>query len=185
MKELSLQEKYVKEVAPKIAKEFGYKNLMAVPKITKVVVNTGVGRFREEKQLEEVQKYLSLITGQKPVARVAKKAIAQFKTREGLVVGYQVTLRGKRMYDFLSRLINVALPRMRDFRGIDQKSFDDSGNLTIGIKEHIIFPEMIGEDYKFLFGFEVTVATSVAKRNECIALLEFMGFPIQNPESRI
>ena len=179
MKELSLQEKYVKEIAPKFAKEFGYKNHMAAPKIMKVVINTGIGHFREEKQMEEVQKYLSLITGQKPAARIAKKAIAQFKTREGLVVGYQVTLRGKRMYDFLSRLINVALPRMRDFRGIDQKSFDDSGNLTIGIKEHIVFPEMIGEDYKFLFGFEVTVVTSATKRKECIALLERIGFPVK------
>ena len=179
MKELSLQEKYVKEIAPKFASEFGYKNHMAAPKIMKVVINTGIGHFREEKQMEEVQKYLTLITGQKPAARVAKKAIAQFKTREGLVVGYQVTLRGKRMYDFLSRLINVALPRMRDFRGIDQKSFDDSGNLTIGVKEHIVFPEMIGEDYKFLFGFEVTVVTSATKQKECIALLERIGFPIK------
>ena len=176
---MTLQEKYIKQVAPKLAKEFGYKNLMATPKIIKVVINTGVGRFRDEKQLEEVRRYLSLITGQKPAVRVAKKAIAQFKTREGLIVGYQVTLRGKRMYDFLSRLVNVALPRMRDFRGLEEKSFDDSGNLTIGIKEHIIFPEMIGEDYKFLFGFEITVATSTTRRNECIELLRLIGFPVK------
>ncbi len=176
---MTLQEKYIKQVAPKLAKEFGYKNLMAAPKIIKVVINTGVGRFRDEKQLEEVRRYLSLITGQKPAVRVAKKAIAQFKTREGLIVGYQVTLRGKRMYDFLSRLVNVALPRMRDFRGLEEKSFDDSGNLTIGIKEHIIFPEMIGEDYKFLFGFEITVATSTTRRNECIELLRLIGFPVK------
>lgn len=176
---MNLQEKYKKEIIPAMVKKFGYKNIMAVPKIEKVVINTGVGKLREEKQREEVIKFLTLLSGQKPAPRSAKKAIASFKTRKGLVIGYQVTLRGKRMYDFISRFVDVALPRTRDFRGIDAKSFDGRGNLTIGIKEHIVFPEMIGEDYHFLFGLEVTVTTTARKREEGIELLRLMGFPIK------
>src|SRR3989344_2752680 len=126
----NLQEKYQKDVIPAMRAKFGYKNVMSVPKIKKVVINVGVGRIRDEKQHEEIRKYLTLITGQKPAPRPAKKAIASFKTRLGLVIGYQVTLRGQRMYDFISRLINIALPRTRDFRGLDAKSFDKKGNLT-------------------------------------------------------
>lgn len=177
---MTLQEKYKKEVAPALRVRFGYKNIMAVPRIEKVVVNAGVGRFREEKQQEEIQKYIMLITGQKAARRGARQAIASFKTRRGLTVGYRVTLRGKRMYDFLSRLINIALPRTRDFRGIEIKSFDPRGNLTIGVKEHIVFPEMIGEDYRFLFGFEVTVVTMAKKKEEGVELLRLMGFPIKH-----
>jgi large subunit ribosomal protein L5 len=174
----NIQEKYKKEVMPALKKRFGYPNVMAIPKIEKVVVHVGVGRMRDEKQQAEVQKYLMLITGQKSAPRPAKKAIASFKTRKGLIIGYQVTLRGKRMYDFLSRLVDVGLPRTRDFRGIDEKSFDQKGNLTIGIKEHIIFPEMMGEDYHLLFGFEVTVVTTASKREEGVELLKLMGFPL-------
>src|SRR3989344_118917 len=180
----TMQEKYKKEVIPAMRAKFGYKNIMAVPRIGKVVVNCGVGRIRDEKQREEIQKYLALITGQKPAPRAAKKAIASFKTRQGLVIGYQVTLRGKRMYDFLSRLVNIALPRTRDFRGIDSKSFDPKGNLTIGIKEHIVFPEMIGEDYRFLFGLEVTVVSSAKTREEGIELLRLLGFPLEGSEDK-
>lgn len=176
----TLQEKYKKDVIPAMRAKFGYKNVMSVPKIEKVVVNIGVGRIRDEKQHEEIRKYLTLITGQKPAPRTAKKAIASFKTRLGLVIGYQVTLRGKRMYDFISRLINIALPRTRDFRGIDPKSIDAKGNLTIGIKEHIVFPEMIGEDYRFLFGLEATIVTSAKKKEEGVELLKQMGFPIRS-----
>lgn len=175
----TLQEKYKKEAVPAMRARFGYKNVMAASKIVKVVVNTGAGRIRDEKQHEEIRKFLTLITGQKPAPRPAKQAIASFKTRRGLIIGYQVTLRGKRMYDFLSRLINIALPRTRDFRGIDEKSFDVKGNLTIGIKEHIVFPEIISEDYRFLFGLEVTVVTTAKKREEGIELLKLMGFPIK------
>lgn len=175
----TLQEKYKKEVIPAMQAKFGYKNIMSVPKIEKVVINAGVGRIRDEKQHEDIRKYLALISGQKPAPRPAKKAIASFKTRQGLVIGYQVTLRGRRMYDFLSRLINIAFPRTRDFRGIDPKSFDLQGNLTIGVKEHIVFPELVGEDYRFLFGFEITVATDAKKREEGIELLKLMGFPIK------
>ncbi len=175
----TLQEKYKKEVIPVLRAKFGYKNIMSVPKIEKVVVNVGVGRIRDEKQQEEIRKYLTLIAGQKPAPRAAKKAIASFKTRKGLIVGYQVTLRGKRMYDFISRLINIAFPRTRDFKGIDVKSFDPKGNLTMGIKEHIVFPEIIGEDYRFLFGLEVTVVTTGKKREEGVELLKLIGFPIK------
>lgn len=176
----NLQEKYNKKIVPALRKKFGYQNTMSVPKITKVVVNTGTGKYREEKQREEIEKFLSLITGQKVAPRPAKKAIASFKTREGLVVGYQITLRGVRMYDFLSRLINLALPRTRDFHGLNPESFDQRGNLTIGVKEHIVFPEMTGEDYKFLFGLEVTVVTTAHSREEGVELLRLMGFPIKS-----
>lgn len=159
--------------------KFGYKNVMAIPKVTKVVVNAGVGRLRDEKERQEVEKYLMLITGQKPSPRPARQAIAAFKTRKGLIVGYLVSLRGRRMYDFLSRLIDVALPRTRDFQGLETKSFDEKGNLTIGVKEHIVFPEMIGEDYRLLFGLEVTVVTSAKKREEGVELLRLMGFPVK------
>ena len=176
---MNLLEKYKKEIVPAMVKKFDYDNVMATPKITKVVVNCGVGRFRDDKQREDIVKYLTAITGQKPSPRPAKKAIASFKTRVGLVVGYQVTLRGTRMYDFISRLVNLALPRTRDFRGLDEKSFDKNGNLTIGIKEHIVFPEMIGEDYKFLFGLEVTIVTTAQKREEGMELIKLIGFPIK------
>ena len=180
MKSLNkLQEKYNKEVIPALRAKFGYKNIMAVPKIRNVVVNVGVGRVRDEKERAEVVKYLSLIVGQHPSPRPAKKAIASFKTRKGLVIGYRVTLRGERMYDFLSRLVNIALPRTRDFKGIDASSFDGKGNLTIGMKEHIVFPEIIGEDYKFLFGLEATIVTTAHRRDEGIELLKLMGFPIK------
>ncbi|MBI4137827.1 MAG: 50S ribosomal protein L5 [Candidatus Sungbacteria bacterium] len=177
---IPMQEKYRTEVIPAMREKFGYRNAMAVPRIIKAVVNMGAGRLREEKEREEIQKYLALITGQKSEPRAAKKAIAAFKTREGLVIGYRTTLRGKRMYDFLGRLIHIALPRTRDFRGIDPASFDPAGNLTLGIKEHIVFPEMIGEDYKFLFGLEVTIVTNARRREEGVELLRAMGFPIQN-----
>lgn len=174
-----LQETYRKTVIPAMREKFSYKNSMAVPKIVKVVVNCGVGRFRDQKEQEEIQKFLTLITGQKPSPRPAKQAIAAFKTRKGMIIGYRVTLRGRRMYDFLSRVIDIALPRTRDFKGIEVGSFDSRGNLTVGIKEHIVFPEIIGEDYRFLFGLEVTVVTNAKKREEGVALLRLMGFPIQ------
>lgn len=174
-----LQEKYRKVVIPAMQRQFGYPNAMAVPQIRKVVVNAGVGRIRDEKQHEAVRRALALITGQKPAPRPAKKAIAAFKTRRGLIVGYQVTLRGRRMWDFLERLVSIAIPRQRDFRGIDPKAFDPRGNLTIGFKEHIVFPEMIGEDVPFIFGLEATVVTTAKRREEGVTLLKLLGFPIK------
>ena len=129
--------------------------------------------------MQELVKMLTLIAGQKPAPRKAKKAIASFKTRIGQLIGYQVTLRGKRMYDFLERLIKIALPRERDFRGLDSNSFDHHGNLTIGVKEHIVFPEIIGEDYHFLFGFEVTVVTTARKPEVAREMLALLGFPFK------
>lgn len=175
----TISEIYKKKVIPAIREKFGYTSVMAVPKVHKIVVNVGIGKLRDEKDREEVKKFLRIITGQAPSPRPAKQAIAAFKTREGLVIGYQVTLRGHRMEDFMSRLVNVALPRMRDFRGIERSAFDASGNLTVGIKEYIVFPEMIGEDYKFLFGLEATMVTNARTREEGIELLRLLGFPIK------
>lgn len=178
-----LQEKYKKEVIPAMKEKFGYKNNLAVPKIEKVVVNVGIGSLSRDEQTQEViTKDLALITGQKPVPTIAKKDISAFKVRQGMVVGLKVTLRGKRMFDFVSRLINITLPRSRDFRGLSSKSIDKSGNLTIGIKEHIIFPELVSEDIKKIFGLEVTVATNAKIREEAIELFKLIGFPIKEEE---
>lgn len=171
---------YVKKVIPEMQKAWGFKNAEQVPKLRFVSINVGTGRIKDEKQIEEIQRVLALISGQKAVPRKAKKAISSFKTRIGMVIGYSVTLRGKRMYDFLDRFVRVTLPRTRDFRGIQKTSFDNRGNLTIGIKEHIVFPELIGEDVRFIFGCEVTVVTTAKKREQGIMLLKLLGFPIQN-----
>ena len=176
---LSIKEKY-KEAVPKIMKEFGFKSPMAVPRVLKVVVNVGTGKMRDKKEaVETVEKHLALMTGQKASPRPARVAIASYKTREGMVIGYKVTLRGERMYDFLDRLINFAIPRTRDFRGIHLKSLDAGGNLTVGIKEHIIFPEMIGEDVRNIFGLEATIVTSAKKREEALALFKLLGVPFE------
>lgn len=179
---MDLQKKYIEEAVPKMQEEFAYQNVMNIPKIQKVIVHVGVGRLREKKEHEEIQEYLKVLTGQKPSSRPAKKAIAAFKTREGMVLGYAVTLRGQRMHDFLSRLVNIALPRTRDFQGLNHGAFDAQGNLTIGIKEHIVFPEMIGEEYDVLFGMEITVVTTARTQEEGRTLLKLMGFPIKEVE---
>jgi len=184
--EYRLKEKYEKEVVPKMMEIFGYKNKMAVPRIEKVVINTSFGKFvagktsEEQKKIQEsVLNDLALISGQKPILTLAKKSISGFKVKKGMPLGAKVTLRKKRMYDFLERLINIALPRSRDFKGIDQKSFDKNGNLTIPFQEQIAFPEILPEQTKFIFGFEVTVATTAKKREEGITLLKLLGFPIK------
>ena len=176
----TLKEKYNKEVMPKMTEKFGYKTPMAVPKILKVVVNSGIGKLRENKDVvEALERHLTLIVGQKLSPRPARLAVASYKTRKGMIIGYKATLRGNRMYDFLERLISLAIPRTRDFRGITVKSVDQNGNLTIGIKEHIVFPEMIGEDVRTIFGFEVTVVTNSKTRNEALELFKLLGFPLQ------
>ena len=181
-----LQNKYQKEVIPAMKEEFGYKNNIAVPKLEKVIVNCGFGGViasktgqEREKLLEYITQDMALITGQKPALREAKKSISGFKLRKGAVVGAMVTLRGKRMYDFLERLIYVALPRSRDFRGINQKSIDQKGNLNIGFREQIVFPEITAEKEKSIFGLEVTVVTTAKSRKEGIKLLKLLGFPIK------
>jgi len=184
---LRLKEKYKKEVVPQMVKNFGYKNIMAIPKIEKVIVNTGFGRLTTEKTSGEQKKIyeailndLALITGQRSILTRAKKSISGFKIRQGMPVGAQVSLRGKKMFDFLERLIHIALPRSRDFRGIDSKSFDREGNLTIAIKEHIVFPEISPEKVKNIFGFEITVVTTTKNKKEGIELLKLLGFPIKD-----
>lgn len=179
-----LQEKYQKEIISAMKEKFGYKNDLAVPKIEKVIVNVGIGSsaLKDEKTQEIISKDLTLITGQKPVPTLAKKAIAGFKTRKGMIIGLKSTLRGRRMHDFLFRLINTALPRTRDFRGLSPKSVDQGGNLTIGIKEQIIFPELSGEDIKKVFGLEVTVVSNTKKREEALELFKLFGFPIKEEE---
>lgn len=175
-----LQEKYRKTVTPAMQKDFQISNIMAVPKIEKVVINTGVGRIaKEDKTIDRIAKDLTMIVGQKPVLKKAKKSISGFKLRQGVNVGISVTLRGKRMYDFLDRLISIALPRSRDFRGIEVKNFDKMGNLNFGIKESSIFPEINYENVKDIFGLEVTVVTTAKNREQGIELLKQMGFPIK------
>ena len=183
---ITLSETYKKEVIPEMMKKFGYKSAMAVPKIKKVVVNTGFGRLISGKTSEEQKKIysailedLSLITGQKPVLKKSKKSISAFKTRKGLPIGTAIILRGKMMNDFLQRLIHLVLPRSRDFQGIDPSSFDNDGNLTIGVKEHIVFPEVSPEKSKNIFGLEITIVTNAKTREEGIELLKLMGFPIK------
>jgi large subunit ribosomal protein L5 len=189
---IKLPEKYNKEVVPEMIKKFGYKSRMAVPKIEKVVVNTGFGRLIVAKTSEEQKKFynlvlndLALICAQRPILTKAKKSIAGFKIREGMAIGAMTTLRGRKMYDFLERLIHIALPRLRDFRGIDTKSFGKEGNLTIAIKEHIVFPEVSPEKAKTIFGFEITVVTTAKSREEGIELLKLLGFPIKIKEQKI
>lgn len=168
------------EVLPELARFAGEKNPNAVPKIDRVVVNVGVGKFlKEENRLNEIRESLQMITGQKLVTTKAKKAIAGFKTREGLEVGMRTTLRGKRMWQFLDRLIHVALPRVRDFQGITRSSVDPYGNLNIGIKEHMVFPEIIPEKVQTLFSFQITVVTTAKNKQAGEKLFELIGVPLQ------
>ncbi|MBZ1348260.1 MAG: 50S ribosomal protein L5 [Candidatus Nealsonbacteria bacterium] len=182
-----LQEKYIKEVLPVMREKFDYKNVMAVPKITKVVLNTGFGGMIKEKTADERKKIqeavlndLTLIAGQRAILTRAKKSIAGFKLRQGTPVGAIVVLRKKKMSDFLDRLIQIALPRTRDFQGIELKSIDKAGNLTTAVKEHIAFPEILPEKAKFIFSFEVTVVTTTKNREEGKELLRLLGFPIKD-----
>ncbi|HAU07383.1 MAG: 50S ribosomal protein L5 [Candidatus Yanofskybacteria bacterium GW2011_GWF1_44_227] len=175
-----LIEKYRKEVAPALQKEFKVANVMGIPKMEKIVINTGIGKLlKDDKAVDKVERDLALISGQKPIRRKAKKSIAGFKIREGMDIGLSVTLRGKRMYDFADRLISIALPRSKDFRGIDQKNFDKMGNLNLGIKEQSIFSEITYETLKDIFSIQVTVVTTAKNRDMGIKLLKLMGFPIK------
>lgn len=176
-----LREKYKKEAVPAMREKLGYENIMSLPKIIKVVINTGIGRISKETGvIEDIRRDLSLITGQWPVLVAAKKSISAFKIRQGMPAGLKVTLHGAKMYDFLSRLINVAFPRSRDFRGIDRKNIDQDGNLNIGIKENIIFPEAVSDDIRKIFGFEVNIVTSAGSRDAAEILFEVLGFPLKS-----
>ena len=158
---------------------FSYKNKLQAPRLVKVVVSTGTGKIKDKKKTELIQDRLAKITGQKAAERGAKKSIATFKVRQGDIVGYQVTLRGARMYDFLDKLIHIAFPRTRDFRGVATKVIDDLGNMTIGIKEHTIFPETADEDLKDVFGFAVTVVTTAKDKKQAEAFFRHLRVPLQ------
>lgn len=175
---ISIKEKFNKEVAPALMGKFGYTNNMAVPKIEKVVLNVGTGHgLKDVKYNEVVEATLQRISGQKPVKIAAKKSISNFKVRAGQVVGMKVTLRGKRMYDFLDKLVNITLPRVRDFRGLNPKSVDQKGNLNLGFKEHIAFPEIHSDEVEKIHGLQVTVATTATNRAEGLELFSQLGFP--------
>lgn len=162
-----------------LAETFGYTSPMQGPRIQKVIVSSGVGKAaREKKQIELIEDRLARITGQKPLSRGARISIAAFKVREGDTVGLQITLRGARMYDFLDKLIHIALPRTRDFRGLSARAIDDMGNLTIGVREHTIFPETSDEDLKDVFGFAVTIVTTASSKAEAEAFLRHLGMPL-------
>ncbi len=162
---------------------FAYTNVMESPRVEKVVVSVGTGKVKDKQQALLIQDRLARITGQKVAARGAKKSIATFKVREGDVVGYQVTLHGIRMYEFLDKLIHVVLPRTRDFRGLSTSAIDEMGNITIGIKEHVIFPEVADEEIKNVFGFAVTIVTTAKTSTEAEAFFRHIGLPLKVAEA--
>jgi len=175
-----LREHYEKTVKPNLIAKFGYKNVMAVPKLTKIVINMGVGEASQDrKKIEAAVDNLAAIAGQKPVVTRARKAIANFKLREGQPVGCAVTLRKARMYEFLDRLINIALPRVRDFRGLPPKAFDGAGNYNIGLKEQIVFPEINYDKVDKVRGMNITICTTAKSDAEAYALLEGFDMPFQ------
>jgi len=176
-----LKEHYEKEIAPKLVEKFNYRNQMQVPKIQKIVLNIGLGEaIQNIKLLDAAVEELKLISGQQPIVTRAKRSIAAFKLREGMPIGCTVTLRRDRMYDFLYKLVNIALPRVRDFRGISGKAFDGQGNYTLGIKEHIIFPEIDIDKIEKIKGLNVTVVTTAKTDEEGKELLKLFGMPFRN-----
>lgn len=176
-----MREKYMKEIIPAMMKEFSYKNIMQVPKVEKIVLNVGLGEaIQNIKLLDAAQRELAMITGQKAVVTKAKKSIATFKLRQGVPIGCKVTLRGNVMYEFLDRLISMALPRIRDFRGVSGKSFDGRGNYALGLKEQFIFPEIDYDKVEMVHGLDVIVCTSAETDKESKALLRLFGIPFRN-----
>ena len=176
-----LQEKYQNELAGEIQKKLGLTNPMEVPKITKITVNMGVGEaVTDKKIMENARADLEKITGQRPVTRLARKSVASFKIRDGMPVGCKVTLRRERMYEFLDRLVNIAIPRIRDFRGLNPRSFDRQGNYSIGVQEQIIFPEIDLDKVNKINGMDITFVTSAKTDKEALALLLEMGMPFKN-----
>lgn len=175
-----ITERYRTVAVPAMRAKFGYPNDLAVPRLVKAVVNVGVGRIvKDQVLLDQVAEGLGRITGQKPQPTQAKKSVASFKTRRGMTIGYRVTLRGRRMLDFVDRLVSVALPRTHDFRGLVPSSVDQSGNLTVGVREHIVFPEITAESARNIWGFEVTVVTNARSHAEGLELFRLLGFPIR------
>ena len=188
-KKINLKERYEKEVRPRLQEEFQLSSPMAVPRLEKVVVNVGFGKMLNMKSPEERTKFkeyimeqLSQITGQKPVFTKARKSVSGFKVRKGQEIGAMVTLRRQRMYDFLEKLLYIVLPRTRDFKGIPKKAVDKAGNLTLGFREQLVFPEILPETVKDIFGLEVTIVNTAKEREQGLRLFELLGFPFQNQD---
>lgn len=179
-----MQERYNNEIAPALFKSFGFKNVMQVPRIQKVVVNIGLGEALDNpKALESAVADLTQVTGQKPITTKARRSIANFKLREGRLIGTKVTLRGDKMWAFLDRLLNVALPRVRDFRGVSANAFDGRGNYTLGLRDQLVFPEIEYDKIDKLRGMEVTIVTTARNDDEARALLQLLGMPFSRKEA--
>lgn len=175
---VNLYEKYKKEIVPALQKELSLKNVMQVPKIKKVVINAGIGRFvKEPRFIDNVESTIAKITGQKPMRTKAKKSISNFKTREGMEIGVAVTLRGPKMYQFLEKLVSITLPRVRDFRGLSEKSFDKNGNYAIGFKENLAFPEIKADELEKIHGLQIIINTTATDKVAGKALLTHIGLP--------
>ena len=175
-----IKEKYVKEVVPALQKEFAYKNINEVPRLEKIVLNMGLGDVKDNsKSFNLAVEELGLIAGQKPVVTKAKKSVANFKVREGMKIGAKVTLRGTRMYEFFDKFVSIALPRVRDFRGVNDKSFDGRGNYSYGVREQLIFPEIIYDKIEKIRGFDISFVTTAKSDDEARALLRYLGMPFK------
>lgn len=184
-KALSLKERYSKEIAPALQKSLGVKNINAVPKLSKVIINVGIGKMLAGgKDYSDVEQNVKSIAGQKPLIAKSRKAISNFKLRENMPVGIHATLRGSRMYDFVSKFVNITLPRTRDFRGISARSFDGNGNYSVAIKEHTVFPEVNADDIVKLHGVQLTFVTTAKTNEEALQLLKALGFPFQEKKER-
>lgn len=180
-----LEEKYRKEVMPALQEKFNITNVMAVPRIEKIVLNAGLGKSLQDSSYVDVAvDVLARISGQQPVKTLARKSISNFKIREGMVVGAKVTLRGEQMYAFLDKLIHVTTPRMRDFRGLSRKAFDGNGNYSIGIKEHLVFPEISADEVEKIIGLEINMVTTAANDEQGEALLELLGLPFTKKDQK-
>ncbi len=189
MTQSTLQDEYKTKLAPALGSELGIKNIMAIPSVEKIKVSVGVGKIArkasnamDDAKIKIISDNVAEITGQQPTIHKAKKSISNFKTREGMPIGVSVTLRGTRMYDFLSKLVNIALPRVRDFRGINPKAFDGHGNYSLGIKDYTVFPEVKPEEIEITHGIEITVVTTATDDKAGLALLTTLGFPFKKPE---
>lgn len=181
-----LQERYKTQIIPSMKKKFGYKNDFQVPWLKKVVINVGVGQgLKDPKYNDVVENTLSRITGQKPIKTLAKKSISNFKVRKGLIVGMKVTLRGKRMLDFIEKFVGITLPRIRDFRGIGQYSIDQSGNLSVGIREHIAFPEIKSDEVEKIHGVQISIRTNAKSNQEGLELFKELGFPFHTEKPQL
>lgn len=178
----TLKEQYKEKIAPELKKAFSYANVFMVPKMEKVTINVGIGRVTDRNEREAIKKMITAVSGQVPQERTTNKNIATFKIRRGALVGYRVTLRGKRMFLFVDKLVRATMPRMRDFRGIKRSCVDSRGNMNLGIREHIVFPEIIGEDINRIHSFQINITTTANTQEESIKLFELVGFPFERIE---